>query len=131
MIPGMYKKRRVLGTCLGVALATLLPGVSLTTDDPSWMPIMLGSCVFLVLNQLIYTYPSNIRNASPILLLLQAAIGIVQDTLIWLLVSWLNSEMYLGLHVDGFLTALLAGIVVRVSLLVLLPLGPQPTTSTS
>jgi putative membrane protein len=94
------------------------------------MPIALASCVLLVLNQLIYTYPGDIRNARPIPLLIQAAIGIVQDTLIWLLVSWLNSEMHLGLHVDGFLTALLAGTVVRVSVLALLPLGPQPTTST-
>lgn len=127
----MYKKRRVLGTCLGVALATLLPGVGLTTDDPSWMPIVLGSCVFLVLNQLIYTYPGDIRSAPPILLLLQAAIGIVQDTLIWLLVSWLNSRMYLGLHIDGFLTALLAGTVVRVSVLALLPFGPRPAKETA
>ncbi|MFJ2163188.1 hypothetical protein [Streptomyces sp. NPDC087856] len=94
------------------------------------MPIVLGSCVFLVLNQLIYTYPGDIRSAPPILLLLQAAIGIVQDTLIWLLVSWLNSRMYLGLHIDGFLTALLAGTVVRVSVLALLPFGPRPATST-
>ncbi|UXX93727.1 hypothetical protein N7U49_19605 [Streptomyces sp. AD2-2] len=74
--------------------------------------------------------PERHPKRSPILLLLQAAIGVVQDTLIWLLVSWLNSQMYLGLHIDGFLTALLAGTVVRVAVLALLPFGPRPATST-
>lgn len=74
------------------------------------MLAVLGSCVFLVLNQLIYTYPRDIRSAPPILLL--------------------NSQMYLGLHIDGYLTALPAGAVVRVSVLALLPFGPRPATST-
>ena len=36
----------------GEVLATFLPGVSMATDDSSWMAITLGSCVFLILNQL-------------------------------------------------------------------------------
>lgn len=51
-------------------------------------------------------------------------VGIAQDTLIWLLVSWLGSDMEYGLHVDGFLAALLGGVIVRVTVLVLLALGP-------
>jgi putative membrane protein len=31
-----------------------------------------------------------------------------------------------GLHVDGFLTALLAGVVTRATVLVAMTLGPQP-----
>ncbi|MFG2376084.1 hypothetical protein ACGFY9_31990 [Streptomyces sp. NPDC048504] len=127
----MYKKRRALGACLGVGLATFLPGVSVMADDPRWAGIVVGGCVFLILNQLIYTYPGDIRNAGPIPLLIQAAIGIVQDTLIWLLVSWLGSMTEFGLHVDDFLTALLAGVIVRVSVLALLALGPQPAEENS
>lgn len=127
MIHAMYKRRRILGTFLGVALATLLPGVSVVPDDDSWMWVAMGACVFLVLNQLIYTYPSDIRNAHPVPLLILAALGMVQDTLIWLLFSWLD----FAIHVDGFLTALLAGAIVRVSVLALLPFGPQPTEEAS
>ncbi|MBK3576828.1 hypothetical protein JHN63_24075 [Streptomyces sp. MBT65] len=61
----------------------------------------MGSRVFLVLNQLVYTHPGDIRNARPVPSLIQAAIGIVQDTLIRLLVSWLNSETYWSLHVSA------------------------------
>ncbi|MEU0969428.1 hypothetical protein ABZ357_29985 [Streptomyces sp. NPDC005917] len=121
----MYKRRRLLGTYLGVALATLLPGVGVVADG-AWMGVVLGGCVFLVLNQLIHTYPSDIRNAPSIALLILAAIGIVQDTLIWLLVSWLTTKLDFGLHVDGFLTALLAGVIVRAAVLALLPFGPRP-----
>ncbi|MCL7380426.1 hypothetical protein ACFU76_08235 [Streptomyces sp. NPDC057539] len=127
----MYKRRRLLGTYLGVALATLLPGVSAVADDASWMGVILGASAFLILNQLIYTYPSDIRNAPPVALLIQAAIGIVQDTLIWLLVSWLSSTLDFGIHVDTFLTALLAGVIVRALVLLLLALGPQPAKEVS
>jgi putative membrane protein len=126
----MYKRRRVLGTYLGLALATLLPGVS-AVDGPAWEGVVLGGFVFVVLNQLIYTYPSDIRNAHPVPLLTLAAIGIVQDTLIWLIFSWLSSKMEWGLHVAGFLTALLAGVIARVSVLALLPFGPQSSKEAS
>ncbi|MEU9151676.1 hypothetical protein AB0D59_14220 [Streptomyces sp. NPDC048417] len=122
----MYKRRRLLGTFLGVALAALLPGVGVVAED-AWMGVVLAGCVFLVLNQLIHTYPSDIRNAPPVALLILSAVGVVQDTLIWLLVSWLTTKLDLGLHVTGFLTALLAGAIVRATVLVLLPFGPQPT----
>ncbi|MFG2940906.1 hypothetical protein [Streptomyces sp. NPDC048282] len=122
----MYKRRRVLGTYLGMTLATLLPGVSVVDYDARWLGFVLPGLVFVILNQLIHTYPSDIRNAPAIPLLVLAAIGIVQDTLIWLLVSWIASKTGSGIHVDGFLTALAAGATVRVTVLVFFVLGPQP-----
>ncbi|MDN0193710.1 phage holin family protein [Streptomyces sp. S.PNR 29] len=121
----MEKRRRVLGTFLGVTLATvLLPGISPILDSPPWEVVLAGA-VFLIVNQLIYSYPSNIRTAPPVLLLILGVVGVIQDTLIWLLVSWLGSDMEYGLHVDGFLAALLGGVIVRATVLVLLALGPQ------
>ncbi|MFH8659685.1 hypothetical protein [Streptomyces afghaniensis] len=37
--------------------------------------------------------------------------------------------MEYGLHVDGFLAALLGGVIVRVTVLVLLALGPSGTAA--
>lgn len=61
MIRPMDKRRRVLGTFLGVTLATvLLPGISTILDSPPWEVVLAGA-VFLIVNQLIYSYPSDIR----------------------------------------------------------------------
>ncbi|MEU4653066.1 phage holin family protein [Streptomyces sp. NPDC023723] len=127
----MYKRRRILGTYAGVTLATvLLSGITPIIDAPPW-EVVLASAVFLIVNQLISSYPDAIRSAHPILLLILGAIGIVQDTLLWLLVSWLSSTMDYGLHVDGFLTALLGGLITRVTVLAFMAVGPQPAAQTS
>ncbi|MGW0813411.1 hypothetical protein ACWD00_09215 [Streptomyces viridiviolaceus] len=127
----MYKRRRLLGTYLGVALATvLLSGITPILGSPPWEVVLAGA-VFLIANQLIYSYPRAIRSAPLIMLLILGAIGVVQDTLLWLLVSWIGSQMDYGLHVDGFLTALVGGVVVRATVLLLMAVGPQPTPETS
>ncbi|NUP21135.1 MAG: phage holin family protein [Streptomyces sp.] len=121
----MYKRRRALGAYLGVVLAAvLLPGIRPIDDNVAWAALLPG-LAFLIVNQLISSYPSSIRTAPPIALLILAAVGIVQDTLIWLLVSWIGSQTG-GLHVDGFLAALLGGVVVRLTVLALMAVGPQP-----
>lgn len=126
MIAAMYK-RRVLGTWLGVALAAvLLPGISQVVDDPPWSGILAG-CAFMLINQLIHVYPGAIRSAPPLMLLILAGIGVVQDTLIWLLVSWLSAQATHGLHVDGILAALLGGVIVRGTTLAVMAVGPQQT----
>ena len=120
------KGRRILGTYLGVALAAaLLSGIH-ALGDSRLFDALLAGIVFTVVNQLIYAYPDDIRGTHPIALLAFGAVGIVQDTLIWLLVSWLSGKMGDGLYVDGFPTALLGGVVVRASAFVLLALGPRP-----
>jgi putative membrane protein len=126
MITLMYKRRRILGTYLGVGIAAaLLPGISPVAGNPLWQ-VMLAGVGFLIVNQLIHTYPSAIRTAPPVMLLILAAVGIVQDTLVWLLVSWLSGQMDAGLHADGVLTALLGGVIMRATVLAALALGPQP-----
>lgn len=127
MITPMYQRRRALGAYLGTVLAAaLLPGIRPIGDNVFWAAL-LPALVFLVVNQLISSYPSGIRTAPPIALLILGAVGVVQDTLIWLLVSWLGAQMGSGLDVDGFLAALLGGVVVRLTVLAAMALGPQPT----
>lgn len=127
MITPMYKRRRALGAYLGALLAAvLLPGIRPIDDNVAWAAFLPG-LVFLIVNQLISSYPSSIRTAPPVMLLILGAVGIVQDTLIWLLVSWIGAQMDSGLDVDGFLAALLGGVVVRLTVLTLMALGPQPS----
>ncbi|MDQ0763201.1 putative membrane protein [Streptomyces canus] len=123
MISAMYKRRRITGTYAGAALAAgLLPGVSPVADTPSWDFLLSGS-VLLIVGQLIHCYPSAIRTSPWILF---GAIGIVQDTLVWLLVSWISARLDYGMHVDSFVTALAAGAIVRCLALALMTVGPQP-----
>ncbi|MFI8530848.1 phage holin family protein [Streptomyces aquilus] len=123
----MYKRRRALGAYLGVLLAAvLLPGIRPIDDNVAWAAL-LPALVFLIVNQLISSYPSSIRTAPPLMLLILGAVGVVQDTLVWLLVSWIGSELESGLDVDGFLAALLGGVVVRLTVLALMAVGPQPS----
>jgi len=103
----------------------VLPGISLILHDAPWEPLLSGA-VFLVLNQLIHSYPNAVRADHPVVLLVLAAVGIVQDTLIWLLVSWIGSQLDYGVHVDGFLTALAGGAVMRLTVLAVMAIGPQP-----
>lgn len=125
------KGRRILGTYLGVALAAaLLPGIHALADSRLFDVLVVG-VMFVAVNQLIHCYPDDIRGAHPIVLLALGAAGIVQDTLIWLLVSWLSGKMGDGLHVDSFPTALLGGVIVRASAFVLLALGPRPVAQDS
>ncbi|AZP19758.1 hypothetical protein EJC51_29035 [Streptomyces aquilus] len=127
MITPMYKRRRALGAYLGVLLAAvLLPGIRPIDDNVAWAAL-LPALVFLIVNQLISSYPSSIRTAPPLMLLILGAVGVVQDTLVWLLVSWIGSELESGLDVDGFLAALLGGVVVRLTVLALMAVGPQPS----
>ncbi|MFF1291886.1 MULTISPECIES: hypothetical protein [unclassified Streptomyces] len=72
----MHKRRRILGTYLGVGLAAaLLPGISAVAVGPFWQT-MLAGVVFLVVNQLIHTYPSAIRSAPALMLLILAVMAL-------------------------------------------------------
>ncbi|MFD7132393.1 hypothetical protein [Streptomyces sp. NPDC059894] len=124
----MYKRRRLLGTFLGVGVATAaLPGLTPVLDDLPW-ELLLPGAVFLIVNQLIYSYPSAVRGpcASLASVAVLAVIGVLQDTLVWLLASWIGSRLGSGVQVDGFLTALLGGLVLRAVVLVCMAIGPQP-----
>ncbi|WP_367323060.1 hypothetical protein [Streptomyces sp. HUAS ZL42] len=128
MIAPRYRRRRVLGTYAGAALAAgLLPGISPLPGTPSWDFLLSGS-VLLIVGQLVYCCPSAVRSSPWVLF---GAIGILQDALVWLLVSWISSRLDYGMHVDSFVTALLGGAVVRCLVLALMAIGPQPDPRTS
>ncbi|MFJ9246040.1 phage holin family protein [Streptomyces sp. NPDC101776] len=124
------KGRRILGTYVGVGLAAALSSGIHAIAISALFDVLVAGIVFVAVNQLIYGYPDDIRGTHPIVLLVLGVVGIVQDTLIWLLVSWLSGKMQAGFHVDGFLAALLGGVIVRATVLVLLALGPRPTERT-
>ncbi|MFF2020379.1 hypothetical protein ACFVW2_01005 [Streptomyces sp. NPDC058171] len=120
---------RVLGTLAGVSLAVgVLPGISVAPFESGGVALVVTVSIFIIVNQLIYAYPNEIRTAPAGVLLLLAGFGFVQDTLIWLLVSYAADRSIGGHAVDGFLTALLGGLLVRgVTLAVLYLAPPRPT----
>ncbi|CAM5579927.1 phage holin family protein [Streptomyces xanthochromogenes] len=109
---------------IGVGAAVLLPGISLREGASPVLGFVLTGLLFFVVNQAIRCYPTDIRSAPPVMLLILGAVGIVQDTLLWLLAGWVGGKLD-GFEVDGFGTALLGGLVVRTVVLVLMALSPR------
>ncbi|MFI6529963.1 hypothetical protein [Streptomyces uncialis] len=119
------KSHRVFGTIAGVCLAIgVLPGIGIGSAGSDVSAVIVASAVFIIVNQLIYSYPNSIRTAPPVATLVLAVVGFVQDALAWLLVSWLASQMGFGVEVDGVLAAVLGGLVVRTVTLAALALAP-------
>ncbi|MEV0266452.1 phage holin family protein [Streptomyces sp. NPDC050617] len=125
------QKRIFFGTLLGMVLAAYLP-TGITLGERPIVSLFVGGIVFSIVNKLILTYPSEIRSAPPITLLILGLVGIVQDSLIWLLASWLvGTQLEAGLHVDGFGGALLGGVVVRAAALACLAIPTRKAKQTS
>lgn len=120
------KTLRVFGTIAGVSLAIgVLPGIGIGSAGSDVPAVIVASAVFIIVNQLIYSYPNSIRTAPPVATLILAVVGFVQDALAWLLVSWLADRMGFGVEVDGFLAVALGGVVVRTVTLGALALAPE------
>ncbi|GAA2457373.1 phage holin family protein [Streptomyces mauvecolor] len=114
----------VIHIFLGVGAATLLPGISLREQSSAILGLAITGIVFVVANQMIRCYPNDIRSTPPITLLVLGVVGVVQDTLLWLLAEWVGGKLD-GFEVDGFGTALLGGLIVRAVTLVLMALTPS------
>ncbi|WP_418957328.1 hypothetical protein [Streptomyces tritici] len=107
---------RKLGALVGVALAGgFLPGITLGSGSDAYMSVLLAFIAVAVLTQLIYVGPSARIGGLPLLAF--AAVGVVQDSLIWWLLSWAGPAAGAELRVDGFLTIVLAGLITRVAIL--------------
>ncbi|MFG2332291.1 hypothetical protein ACGFMM_22020 [Streptomyces sp. NPDC048604] len=107
---------RKLGALVGVALAGgLLPGITLGPGSDAYMSVLFAFIAVAVLTQLIYIGPSAHVGGLPLLAL--AAAGVVQDSLIWWLLSWAGPASGSDLRVDGFLTIVLAGLITRIAIL--------------
>ncbi|MFF2849373.1 phage holin family protein [Streptomyces sp. NPDC058001] len=126
------KPQRLLGTAAGVCVAVaVLPGIAVEGQMSKAVSLFFAVAVFVAANQLIYSYPESIRTAPPLMVVVLALIGFVQDTLLWLLVSWLAGTMGGGVDVDGFVPALLGGMIVRTAVLVFLTIAPAPRATAS
>ncbi|MGP3632489.1 hypothetical protein ACTU45_03770 [Streptomyces sp. 24-1644] len=76
-----------------------------------------------LLTQLVFIGPSA-RVRAPLLLAFRAA-GVVQDALIWWLLSWLGEAAGAELRVEGIGTILIAALITRVSILAAAQLAPS------
>ncbi|MFD3655696.1 hypothetical protein [Streptomyces sp. NPDC058620] len=117
--------RRKLGALVGVCLAGgLLPGVTLGAEgvDVAYSTAVAFIAVAL-LTQLVFIGPSA-RVRAPLLLAFGAA-GVVQDALIWWLLSWLGEAAGAELRVEGIGTTLIAALITRVSILAASQLAPS------
>lgn len=88
----------------------------------SFAALVIPFALFVIFNQLVSVWPENIRTAPPLRVLLLATIGLVQDFLIWLLVSWVADTMDLSLAIDGVLPMVWGAFIVRLTALACLAL---------
>ncbi|MCM2390783.1 hypothetical protein [Streptomyces albipurpureus] len=106
----------------GVPLAiALLPGITMEGGF-SIAARMIPIALFLIVNRVISVWPENTRTAHPLMVLMPAVIGIVEDSLIWLPASWVAGLMDLALEIDGILPMVLGALIVRLTALALLAL---------
>ncbi|MEC4014772.1 hypothetical protein [Streptomyces sp. H27-D2] len=113
-----------LGILIGVGVAVgLLPGLSLGSDII--FSLMLAAAVFMILTTAISIVPSSARPFAPATVMLALALGgVVQDLLLWLLVSWLARMFGLGFQLNGIGTLLAAAVIMRTCIWVPLLLLP-------
>ena len=115
----------VLVNALALAAATwLLAGITLTADTESArvVTLVLVALVFGVVNAVVRPVVKLL--SLPFIILTLGLLIFVINAFMLLLTSWLSGQLGLGVHVDGFLTAVLGGLVVMVAtwfLEVLLP----------
>ncbi|WP_326591208.1 hypothetical protein [Streptomyces sp. NBC_01294] len=122
--------RRKLGTIAGVYLAiALLPGITVDGEgsDVALAGIM-AAFVLVIVGQIILISPSSDWRGHPRqALLVLAALGFVQDFLLWLLLSWAFPQTGFPMEVTGLGTMALAALLTRgLSLALLLLLPPSP-----
>ncbi|MFD6974108.1 hypothetical protein [Streptomyces sp. NPDC059979] len=123
--------RRKLGTIAGVYLAiALLPGITVDGEgsDVALAGIM-AAFVLVIVGQIILISPSSDWRGHPRqALLVLAALGFVQDFLLWLLLSWAFPQAGFPMEVTGLGTMALAALLTRglsLALLLLLPASPE------
>ncbi|MFE0423229.1 hypothetical protein [Streptomyces sp. NPDC058953] len=113
---------RYLGTYVGLVVAVaVLPGLSAGPFASVASVIMTGFWLTLI-NQFIHIYPSHLRSAPPVKVLILAAVGIAQEILSLLLLTWAAGLMGFGVEADGVVAVILGGVIIRLTtLLALVP----------
>ncbi|MEW1906107.1 hypothetical protein [Streptomyces sp. NPDC086147] len=120
--------RRKLGALVGVCLAGgLLPGITLGTAGADVaFSLAVAFVAVALITQIVHIGPSVRVGAAPLAAF--AAAGVLQDSLIWWLLSWLGGTLGAELRVEGFGTIVLAGLITRVSILAVSLLAPSGST---
>jgi putative membrane protein len=108
----------VNAAALAVAVA-LLDGVTLTgaTDGDRIVTLVLVALVFGVVNAVVRPVVKLL--SLPFIILTLGLLILVINAFMLLLTSWLSGRLGLGFHVDGFLTAVVAAVIVAVATWVL------------
>lgn len=100
-------RRQQVGLVPGVALAAALPGITL--DETGASPLFgyfFAFVFFAGISTALWATPKDPYQG--ILLPILAVIGVLQDTLVWYLISWLSD-----VRVDSVWWALAGAVVVR------------------
>ena len=116
----------VVVNALALAAATwLIAGISLTGATPGdrVTALLLVAVVFGVVNTVVRPVVKLL--SLPFIILTLGLLVFVINALMLLLTSWLSSQLGLGFHVDGFVSALLGGLVVMVATWILEVLLPD------
>lgn len=113
----------VNAVALAVA-AWLLDGISVTESgvylserDDRWVTLALVGAILGLVNAIVRPVVNLL--ALPLILLTLGLMLLVTNALMLLLTSAIAEELDLGFHVDGFWTALLGGLVISVTTMVL------------
>lgn len=106
---------RFLANALALALATwLLPGIVLETRDPvrAVLSIACVAAIFGLVNSLVKPLFKFV--STPLALVALGLCLLVVNAGLLMLTSWVCSKIGVAWHVDGFLSALLGGLLVSV-----------------
>ncbi|GAB2821947.1 phage holin family protein [Actinocorallia aurea] len=105
----------VVITALALAAATwFLDGIEITGVDgqEKALTLVLVALIFGLVNAVIKPIVKTVGCAFYVLTL--GLFGLVVNALLLLLTSWIAGEFDLAFHVDGFLTALIGGVIVAI-----------------
>lgn len=108
---------RVVVNAVALGIATfLLGGIRLTGSD-KLLHLVIVAVIFGLVNAIVRPVVKVLT--FPLIILTLGLLILVINAFMLLLTSWISTQIALGFHVDGFLTAVFGGIIVMVATWVL------------
>lgn len=106
----MYLLIRLVINAIALYAATVfVPGMSF---DGQWITLALVALIFGVVNALVRPFLELLT--CPLIILTLGLFTFVINALMLILTSWAADQLNLGFHVNGFLPALLGGLVIGI-----------------